>query len=38
MPDQVQKRLNRAIDRALLVTALISLGFGKVAIVSGLLR
>lgn len=38
MPDQIQEHLNRAIDRALLVAAFISFGFGMVAMVSGLLR
>lgn len=38
MPDQTGETRTRAVDRALLVSALISFSFGMVAMVSGLLR
>jgi hypothetical protein len=38
MPDQVRDTQGRAVDRALLVAAFISFGFGMVAMVSGLLK
>jgi hypothetical protein len=38
MPDQAQEIQNHAIDRALLVAAFISFGFGMVAMLSGLIR
>ena len=38
MPDEAQEIQSRAIDRALLVAALISFGCGVVAMMSGLLR
>jgi hypothetical protein len=38
MPDQTQAIQSRAIDRALLVAAFISFGFGMVAMVSGPIR
>jgi hypothetical protein len=38
MPNQVRDAQSRAVDRALLVAAFISFGFGMVAMVSGLLR
>lgn len=38
MSDLTGEARNRTIDRALLVAAFISFGFGMVAMISGLLR